>query len=84
MFVKHTIVQECLHNAIYNSNTVIGYKLAFFRENFNMNLLENDINYCRRQVHLATLDMDDKSLVDCLHMQFFSKSNEVTVDGFKM
>ena len=38
MFVKNTIVRECLHNAIYNSNTVIGYKLAFFRENFSMNL----------------------------------------------
>ena len=33
MFVKNTIVQECLHNTMYNTNTVIGYKLAFFREN---------------------------------------------------
>ena len=34
MFVKNTIVQECLHNAMYNANTVIGYKLAFFSRNF--------------------------------------------------
>ena len=32
MFVKNTIVQECLHNAMYNANTVIGYKLAFFEK----------------------------------------------------
>ena len=32
MFVKNTIVQECLHNAIYNSNTVIGYKLSFLEK----------------------------------------------------
>ena len=30
MFVNNTIVQECLHNAMYNANTVIGYKLALF------------------------------------------------------
>ena len=32
MFVKNTIVQECLHNAMYNANTVIGYKLVFFEK----------------------------------------------------
>ena len=84
MFVNNTIEQECLHNAMYNANTVIGYKLAFFRENFNINLFENDINYCLRQVHPATLDMEDQSLVDCLHTQIMAKSDEVTVDGFEM
>ena len=39
MFVKNTIVQECLHNAMYNANTIIGYKLAFFRENLNINFV---------------------------------------------
>ena len=84
MFVKNTIVQECLHNAMYNANTVIGYKLTFFRENVNINLFENDINYCLRQVHPATLDMEDQSLVNCLHTLIMAKSNEVTVDGFEM
>ena len=40
MFVESTIAQESLHNGMYNANTVIGYKLAFFRGNFNMNLFE--------------------------------------------
>ena len=84
MFVKNTLVQECLHNAMYNANTVIGYKLAFFRENFNINLFENDINYCLRQVHPATLYMEDQSLVDCLHMLIMAKSDGVTIDGFEM
>ena len=30
MFVKNTNVQECLHIAMYNANTVTGYKSAFF------------------------------------------------------
>ena len=45
MFVKNTIVQECLYNAIYNANTDKGYKLAVFsREYVNMNLFENEGN----------------------------------------
>ena len=34
MFVKNTIVRECFYNAIYNSNTVIGYTLALVREKY--------------------------------------------------
>ena len=84
IFVKNTIVQECLHNAIYNANTIIGYKLAFFQEHFNINLFENDINYCLRQVHPTTLDMEDQPLVDCLHTLIMVKSNKVTVNGFEI
>ena len=84
MFVNNTIVQECLHNVIYNANTVIGYKLTLFRENFNINLFKNDINYCLRHVHPTTLDMEAQSLVDCLHTLIMAKSDEVTVDGFEM
>ena len=37
-----------------------------------------------RQVHPATLDMEDKPLVDGLHTLIMAKSNNVTVDGFEM
>ena len=47
-------------------------------------MFENDIHYCLRQVHPATLDMEDKSLVDCLHTPIIAKSNKVTVHGFEM
>ena len=47
-------------------------------------MFENDINYCLRQVHPATLDMEDQSHVDCLHTLIMAKSNEITVDGFQM
>ena len=34
MFAKNTIVQQFLHNVIYNASTVIGYQLAFFSRKF--------------------------------------------------
>ena len=79
-----TIVQECLHNAICNVNTIVEYKLTLFRNGLNTNLIENDINYSLCQVHPATLDMEDKSLIDCLHTLIMARSNKVTVDGFEM
>ena len=42
------------------------------------------MNYCLRQVPPATLDMENSSLVDCLHTLIMARSNEVTVDGFEM
>ena len=42
------------------------------------------MNFCLRQVHPATLDMEDQPLVDCLHTLIMAKSNEVTVDEFEM
>ena len=35
-------------------------------------------------MHPATLNMENKFLVDCLHTLILTKSNEVTVDGFEM
>ena len=49
-----------------------------YNKNMNMN------NYTLCQVHPATLDVDDTSLVACLHTVIMAISNEVTVDGFEM
>ena len=35
--ISNSIVSECLSCALSNSNTVIDYKLAFYRENLNIN-----------------------------------------------
>ena len=43
--ISNSIVRECLSCALSNSNTVIGYKLAFYRENFNISILEHDLKY---------------------------------------
>ena len=44
-FIKHEI-RECLFCALSDSNAVIGYKLTFYRENFNIGILEHDLKYC--------------------------------------
>ena len=48
--VSNSIVRECLSCALSNSNTVIGYKLAFHREHFYISTLERDLKYCLEHV----------------------------------
>ena len=48
--ISNSIVRECLSCALSNSNTVIGYKLAFYGENFNISILEHDLKYSLEHV----------------------------------
>lgn len=82
--VNNKIVKQCLNNAIHNSNTVIGYKLAYFREEFDVELFICDINTCLKYVRPASLSVEQQALVDCLHVLTLTKSNELTVPGFQM
>ena len=63
MFVNNVIVHECLYNTTYNANTIIWFKLSFYRELCIINLIENHINDSFCQVYPGTLDMEDTSLV---------------------
>ena len=44
-----------------NSNTVIGYKLAFYRENCNISILEHDLKYCLEHVKREPLSIKRQS-----------------------
>ena len=48
--ISNNIVRECLSCALSNSNIVIDYKLAFYRENLNLSILEHDLKYCLEHV----------------------------------
>ena len=41
--INNSIVSECLSCALSDSNTVIGYKLAFYRENFNIRTQNSEL-----------------------------------------
>ena len=61
--VSNSIVSECLSSALRDSNTVIGYKLAFYREIFNNSILEHDLNYCLEHVKPEPLSIERQSLI---------------------
>ena len=80
--ISNSIVRECLSCALSNSNTVIGYKLAFYRENFNISILEHDLKYCLEHVKPEPLSIKRQSLVQCLHELSLVKGSQLIVNGF--
>ena len=80
--ISNSIVRECLSCALSNSNTVIGYKLAFYRENFNISILEHDLKYSLERVKPEPLSIKRQSLVQCLHELLLVKGSQLIVNGF--
>ena len=68
--------------ALSNSNTVIGYKVAFYRENFNISILEHGLKYCLEHVKPEPLSIKGQSLVQCLHELSLAKCSNLIVNGF--
>ena len=52
------IVMQCLSVSVHNSNTLIGYKLAFYRSRFALLLNDIDLIECLRGAvpFLLTID----------------------------
>ena len=65
--INNGFVSGCLSCALSNYNTVIGYKLAFYKETFNIIILEHDLKYCLEHVKPESLSIQRQSLVQCLH-----------------
>ena len=78
--ISNSIVSECVCCALSDSNTVIGYKLAFYRENFNISILEHDLKYCLEHVKPEALSIERQSLIACLQKLSLAKCRSKLVD----
>ena len=79
--INNSILRECLSCTLSNSNTVIGYKLAFYSENFNISILEHDLKYCLEHVKSEPLSSKGQSLVQWLHELSLAKCSQLIVNG---
>ena len=50
LLINNCIVKECLTVGINNSNTIIGYKLAFIRSRFGINVIDTRYDVCLHNV----------------------------------
>ena len=53
---NNSIVNQCIINASHDANTLIGYKLSFFKSQFGYNLYDLSFSHCLRcssPVHLT-------------------------------
>ena len=82
MWESNSIVRECLSCLSCNSSTVISYKLAFYKENFNISILEHDLKYCLKHVKPEPLSIKRQSLLQCLHELSLAKCSQLIVNRF--
>ena len=73
---------QCLTAGINNSNTIIGYKLAFIRFRFGINVINTGYDVCLHNIIGTQLTEEQKILVNCIHTLIFKRSNNLCIDGF--
>ena len=50
---NNSIVNQCIMHASHDANTLIGYKLSFFRSKFGYNLYDLSLSQCLRYTSLC-------------------------------
>ena len=77
---NNSIVNQCIMHASHDANTLIGYKLSFFRSKFGYNLY--DLTQCLRYSSPVHLTAEKRSQVDCVHTLCLARSKQVSIEGF--
>ena len=69
-------------HASHDANTLIGYKLSFFRSKFGYNLYDLSLFQCLRYTSPVHLTAEKRCQVDCVHTLCLARSNQVSIEGF--
>ena len=79
---NNNIVNQCIMHASHDANTLIGYKLSFFRSKFGYNLYDLSLAQCLRYSSPVHLTAEKRSQVDCVHTLCLARSKQVSIEGF--
>ena len=76
------IVNMCVKSASLNASTPIGYKFAFYRHMYGMNVNSQNVNTCINRIrHRSKLDDDELSTVNNLDTLIEVKVIYMYIDG---
>ena len=75
------IVNSCMRAALYNSNTCIGYKLAFHRYKFDLDMY-NNCTSGRKLINDHNLSYDQLAIVSNLSTLIDIRAGNCYIDGF--
>ena len=72
----------CWTVGINNCITIIGYKLAFIRSRFGLNVIYTGYDICLHNIIGTQLTVEQQNLANCIHMLILTRSNKLYIDGF--
>ena len=75
------IVKTCMNNAVYNSNTCIGYKLSFFRNTFCIDM-KCELTRAITLIRNVHLNVNEQAIVDTLIALIDVRAGQLVIDHF--
>ena len=77
----NAIIRQCILNAYYNANSLIGYKLAYFRSSFCIDIFNCDIMSSIEKSKPNVLLAEQHAQVNCLYTLCQANSSHLTING---
>ena len=77
----NAIIRQCILNAYYNANSLIGYKLAYFRSSFGIDIFNCDIMSSIEKSKPNVLLDEQQAQVNCLYTLCQAKSIDLKING---
>ena len=69
-------------NVSSNANTLIGYKMSYYRSMYGIDKCNADLNYCLLRDKPLCLTSDQHAQVNCLYELLLAKNNHIIIDVF--
>ena len=78
---SNVIVKQCINHAMYNSNSDLGYKFAFYRYDYNIDIFCT-MKHAVSKITGNEMTYDQLSLVKNLKTLLDFRSGYINIDGF--
>ena len=79
------LVSSCFEYVSNNANSILGDKIAYFREKYRIQHDFSNLNKAIKMIEQASvLSGEEKSLIDSVWSLILVKSNQYTVEGFDL
>ena len=77
------LVSSCFEYVSNNANSILGNKIAYFREKYRIQRDFSNLNKAIKMIEQASvLSGEEKSLIDSVWSLILVKSNQYIVEGF--
>ena len=77
------LVCSCFEYVSNNANSILGNKIAYFREKYRIQHDFSNLNKAIKMIEQASvLSSEEKSFIDSVWSLILVKSNQYTVEGF--
>ena len=77
----NVIIRQCILNVYYNANSLIGYKLAYFRSSLGIDIFNCDIMSSIEKLKPNVLLDEQHAQVNCLYTLYQAKSSYLKING---